>query len=296
MTSFPPSCPCCGQATQRLLSQSAHAMAYCGSCGWNISRARALLALRRRGMVTGLIFFVVVVSVLSASSPNPRNSLEDGLILIALLGVLATAVWRKLSRDSRALDGFSAGARGANSRQRTVPQPDARTLADFEHVRSLACPRHVQLNPATRSARILVRILPAGMFLWGIHGLLRPNRPISLAGHGPIDARLGAMFVLGCGVVLWFLLPRGLENNRQRGLLKHGEVALGRVTAPLVHSAGTPGIMYEFTDSDGRVVQGRGADIPGTLNEDNYVLVLYDPQNSHECLPLCATNYEFSKS
>jgi len=42
-------------------------------------------------------------------------------------------------------------------------------------------------------------------------------------------------------------------------------------------------------------VRGHDADIYGTLVENDCVLVLYNPQKSSECVPLCATNYEFPK-
>jgi len=288
-------CPCCGEGIQQLKSKAANNIVYCQSCGWNVARAQGFLAFRRRGIIVALVFFAVWSSIVVAFSPNFRNSLEDGLLIIILLGSLAMVAWRQLSRDSRALAGPSIGASGTNGRQRIVPQPDAQIWAHFEHVRALERPRLVQLNQATRSARKVVSILPVGMWLWGIHDLILPGRPIGLAAHGPVEARAWAAVILGCGTVLWFLLRRSMEDKRQLSLLKNGEVALGYVTGPLSHSVLMQGVSYEFRDLQGCVVKGRCADIQGRLDEDDYVLVLYDPQKSQKCIALCATNYEFTK-
>jgi len=180
----------------------------------------------------------------------------------------------------------------AGVRQMIGSRPDAQTLAHFERVCSLERPRPVQLNQEARHARTVVRILPVGLWLIAIHDMLFADHPICLGAHGPVEARLASAFFFGCGALMWFNLPFGLRDKRQLSLMKNGKIALGRVTGPSSRPV-NQGITYEFADWQGSTVQGRGADIHGMLNEDDYVLVLYDPQKTQESIALCATYYEF---
>jgi hypothetical protein len=246
-------------------------------------------------MVVALIFFAVITATFLPFHPSLRDGLEIFLFLMALLGVMATVAWKKSSRDSRALAGVARSPSSAYARARTVPKPDAKTLAELDRVRLQACPRRVQLNQMSRAARFVVMIFPIGMWLFGIHDLLLPNRPIGLAAHGLVEARIWGAGILVCGTVLWFLLRHGFQNKRHLKLLQNGQVALARVTGPFSGAAALPGITYEFTDRNGHTVQGKNAVIQTTLNEDDYLLVFYDPQKSQECIAQCATNYELGK-
>ena len=266
----PASCPSCGEPIQRLQSNAAKAIAYCPACGWNVARARGVVAYQRRGMLVGLVFVAVLLLIPAASSPNRRNSLEGGLIFASLLGVLGAVGWRKLAQDSRALAGV---VRVGYSRARTVPRPDAEILAQVDNARLQPCPRPVRLNQMSRGARSVLRICPIGIWLWGIHDLLLPSRPLGLAARTPVEAQIWGAIMLGLGALLWYLLPRSLENKRQRALLRDGQVALARVTGPFSGSVTSPGITYEFSDANGRTMQGKGAAIYATLNEDDYVAV-----------------------
>jgi hypothetical protein len=189
----------------------------------------------------------------------------------------------------------SAGVDGAYARQRVVPQPDAETLGRLSYVRSLERPRQVQFNKSARRARTVTKIFPIGMWLWGTHDLLFPHHPISMAAHGPIEARVWAIVVLGCGTLMWVFSQRLFENKREFTLLKEGQVVLGRVVGSTRGLMRSPGVTYEFRDSQGRLLQGEGSNMQEMLNEDSHVVVFYDPQTPENSVALDATNYELAK-
>ena len=289
------SCPSCSEPVQQLQGNAAKAMPYCPACGWNVVQAQGVVAHQRRVMVVALLFFAAMNAMLLPSRPSFRDALEIYFSLMALFGIMFAVGWRKSSRDSRALAEVARSGSAGYIRKRTIPKPNAGILAQFDEVRLQACPRRVRLNQEARVARNLVRIFPIGVWLWGIHDLLLPNRPIGLAERTPVEARIGGTILLGLGTLLWFLVARSLENKRQLNLLRNGQVALARVTGPFSGSATSSGIMCKFTDANGHVVQGKGAATRSRFNQDDYVLVFYDPRNSQECTALCATNYEFAK-
>ncbi len=218
--------------------------------------------------------------------------MEDGFLLIILAGLILVMVRRRLSTDSRRVTEACKRLDCARVLQRSHAEPDSAILTQFEHARSMACPRPVQLNQAARLAHGLSMIIPIGMGLWGIHDLLFPLHAISAA-HGA-QARMWALLIMGLGVVTWFLFRRIEANEPGRALLRSGEIALGRVTGPLPRSVPTLGITYEFMESQGRVVQATGTDIQGTLDEDSYTLVFYDRQKPENCIAQCSTNCEIA--
>jgi hypothetical protein len=100
--------------------------------------------------------------------------------------------------------------------------------------------------------------------------------------------------MLGCGTVTWFLLRRLFQNKREFGLLKEGQVALGRVVGSTPGLVRKPGIKYEFRDAKDELVRGEAPSVEQTFDEDSYVLVFYDPQRPENSTALGATNYELT--
>ena len=287
------SCPSCGKPIQQLEIKANGSVFYCEVCGWNVAGAQFFLQNFRRQLRLAILFFVVTLSAGMVISPN-RNSLEDGLLIILLLAISFAVVWRRLSRDTHRLEEIRSNLGGAISREATITKPDPSTLAHFNRLRSLPCPRPVKLTQTARVALNLTKIIPIGMALWGIHDLILPSRPIALAARTVIQAQAFGLGILGLGVLLWFLLSRTFVRKTELYLLENGEITLARVIGPSVRSRFIPSLGYEFTDPKGAVTRGEMLVLAGTIVEGDYIVVFYDPRKPVKCVALCATSYEFA--
>jgi hypothetical protein len=291
-----PSCPSCGEPTHCLESRANDSVAYCQACGWNVAGADLFLQNFGRQLRLVALFFLVVLAALLAASPNRRNSLEDGAFLVLLMTIPAGFVQRRLSRDTHRLAEVRSNLVGAVPQDTGVPEPDPVTLAQFNRLRLLPCPRSVRLNPTARAALNVTKIMPIGLALWGIHDVILPDRPIALAARTVVQAQAFGLGILGLGVLLWFLLPRTFGRKTELRILENGQIALARVTGPSTRSRLLPSLTYEFTDPTGIVTRGELVVFGGTMIKGDSIIVFYDPQRPSCCVALCSTSYEFAAS
>ena len=112
----------------------------------------------------------------------------------------------------------------------------------------------------------------------------------------------GRLWVMAIGSVLIPLICYAslTEFRRQRRLITGGELAMARITRQTTRSAGSARnggrssrqyIYYEFQDYFGRKVSRREMDFTRSLYEGMEVPVFYDPQNTENSLPICASYY-----
>jgi hypothetical protein len=289
-------CLRCGETCQRLESRGNPPLFYCSVCGWNVSTAQIHLANVRFGLRFGMVLSAIMLPLVIAASPNRRNSLEDCVLIALLLAGMVWFVQRRLSRDSRRLAQIDEKVAKLDSYETNALKPDSETLAEFERVSSLSRPRSIRLNKSSRSALLVMRIIPVGMWLWGIHDLIFPRHPIGLAEQSPLQARACAVGLFVLGVVLWFLFNKSFEKKAHLEVLRNGEVALARITRAVSRRVVTPVMEYTFCVPNGALVHGQGEDIGGIHNEGDHLIVLYPRQAPEKSLPLCATNYEFPKA
>lgn len=267
---------------------------YCAFCGWNIPFVEKGVISRWRWTTLGLFGFgilvVVQILVLLATHPPIRWQSMATVAGFAAFWVFAAYAVprRKYRKDLRNLADVLAAAeasiRTGKVRRSAVPAPDPATLEQFNLIRSTPRPRPVRFNPMARVAVYVSRGFAVAYGIGAIHVLLSPFSSLSVSQN-----RLLALGLFALAAVLWFAFSTAAKREDRADLMKNGEVALGRVLP-----REGPKISCEFSDAQGRIVQGRGKNLTGNVQEGMYFPVFYDPQNPADHVVLCGSWQEIA--
>jgi hypothetical protein len=293
-----PDCPYCNAKVAYIRGGSKNRpivrLPYCGSCGWNIPFAQKGVVAQLRWTILLMfgfgMFIVAQISVLIAT--HPPIQWHGAVLLVGF-----TAMWvfvayvlpnRKFKRDLRQLAALRAAAedrsKAGESCCNVVPVPDPATVELFDFIRSTPCPRPVRFNSTARLAVYVSRGFALAYALGAARVLMFP-----ISSLGVSSSRLLAMGLFVFAVVLWFAFSMAAKLGDRTGLIKNGEVALGRVL-----TREGPRIACEFSDAKGRVVQGEGKILGHNVQEGMFIPVFYDPQNPADHVALCGSWYEIA--
>jgi len=236
------------------------------------------------------MFVVAQISVLMAT--HPPIQWHGAVLLVGF-----TAMWvfvayvlpnRKFKRNLRQLASLRAAAEARSktgeSRRNVVPVPGPAMVELFDFIRSTPCPRPVRFNPTARLAIYLSRGFALAYALGAARVLLFP-----IASLGVSSSRLLAVGLFVFAAVLWFAFSMAAKLGDRTGLIQNGEVALGRVL-----TREGPKIACEFSDAQGRLVQGKGKNLGHNVQEGMFIPVFYDPQNPADHVALCGSWYEIA--
>ena len=293
-----PDCPYCNAKVAYIRGGSKNRpivrLPYCGSCGWNIPFAQKGVISQWRWTILVIfgfgLFIVAQISVLMATHPSIQWHGAVLLVGFTVTWVLVAYVLpnRKFKRDLRQLASLRAAAearsKAGESRRNDVPVPDAATVELFDFIRSTPCPRPVRFNPTARLAIYLSRGFALAYALGAARVLLFPIASLAVS-----SSRLLALGLFVFAIVLWFAFSMAAKLGDRTGLIKNGEVALGRVL-----TREGPKIACEFSDAKGRVVQGKGKNLGHNVQEGMFIPVFYDPQDPTDHVALCGSWYEIA--
>ena len=293
-----PDCPYCNAKVAYIRGGSKNrpivTLPYCVSCGWNIPFAQKGLTSQWRWTILVMfgfgMFIVTQISVLIAT--HPPMQWHGAVLLVGF-----TAMWvfvayvlpnRKFKKDLRELASLRAAAearsKAGESRRSDLPVPDPATVELFDSIRSTPRPRPVRFNSTARLAVHLSRGFALAYALGATRVLLFP-----IASLGVSSSRLLAVGLFVFAVVLWFAFSMAAKLGDRTGLIRNGEVALGRVL-----TREGPKIACEFSDAKGRVVQGKGKNLGQNVQEGMFIPVFYDPQDPADHVALCGSWYEIA--
>jgi hypothetical protein len=252
---------------------------YCGFCGWNIPFVEKGVISRWRWTTLGIFGFgiLVVAQILALMATHPPIRWQSMAIVVGFAAFWIFAAYgmprRKYRKDLRELAGLRVAAeaniRAGKLRRSAVPAPDPATVELFDLIRSIPRPRPIRFNPTARFAVYVSRGFAVAYAFGAIRVLLFP-----FASLGVSQNRLLALALFALAAVLWFAFSTAARGEDRADLMRNGEVALGRV----LPREGAK-IACEFSDAQGRIVQGRGKNLTGNVQEGMYFPVFYDPQN-----------------
>jgi hypothetical protein len=293
-----PDCPYCNAKVAYIRGGSKNRpiarLPYCVSCGWNIPFAQKGVISQWRWTILLMfgfgMFIVAQISVLMATHPPIQWHLAVLLVGFTAMWIFAAYVLpnRKFKRDLRELASMRAAAearsKAGESRRNIVPVPDPATIELFDFIRSTPCPRPIRLNSTARAAVYVSRGFALAYALGATRVLLFP-----IASLGVSSSRLLAVGLFVVAVILWFAFSMAAKLGDRTGLIKNGEVALGRVL-----TREGPKIACEFSDAKGRVVQGQGENLGHNVQEGMFIPIFYDPQDPADHVALCGSWYEIA--
>jgi len=281
-------CPKCGMEAIGGSGFWGTSKPYCSFCGWNVSLAKEVerKALKQLPWSFLLILaFFALIGYLSKSG----FTLFPFLFLSIFVVCSAIASWRKL----RLLEASHPTAVYANALPSVMAAKESIKQAranPHQYLWSLAKPRRVRFKPM---ARVIAVAFPISWIFIVYFGYLMVRDQIGVSGRLAILRDLSPFLLF---VLIWLVIGITTIRSawRDRKLLAEGDLAIAVVT----HQKTTRGkhsrseIKYEFRDSSGRVVQGKGTDESWGLYEDMEAPVFYSPTNPSENVALCAATCE----
>jgi hypothetical protein len=243
--------------------------AFCGSCGWNIARARRYLRrqIRNRGFFVLLFVLAVTVQIL-VSGHLPFRFLLPALALFWLFSSFPflRPLWNLPKLAERPL----------------IPAPlqwKPRPLPKF---------RFKVLNWRSLATILVLIIGVPGAFV----GL--PREWERLRHWIPIGS---ARNVAAVALVLYLLFhaASAIRFIRQLSwewkLVRSGEVTVGRIFEQSPSDQGWAGVSYEFCDALGNQWKGQGADPSQALFEGMEVAVLFNPEAPEQSATLIGLTF-----
>jgi len=261
---------------------------YCSFCGWNLQLAKDIERASLRHFPWILLFFACFFAFVGYLSKS-AFALVPFLFLSVLPVGGAIGSWRKLKEmeASHPATVYTNTLTSVMADKQSINQLPVNT---HQYLWALSKPRRVRLKPV---ARVITIAFPISWILIAYFGYQTVRNQIAVS--DPL-ATLGDLGLLLLFALIWSVI--GITTirsvRRDRELLAEGDLALAVVT----HQETSRGknsrsqFRYEFRDSSGRLVQGKGTDESWELYEDMEAPVFYNPANPWENVALSAATCE----